>query len=573
VVIAEVVARFLHDGTTMDDPVNFLSIGTGLLGGLAMFLYGMHTMSEGLKLAAGDGMKKLLRRLTTNRFTAALTGAFVTAVIQSSSVTTILVVGFVSAGLMSLSQSIGIIMGANIGTTITAQVVAFKVTAFAWVLVAAGFAVWAFPRRQVVKEYGTMILGLGLLFIGMEQMSEATGPLRTYGPFVDLMARMDNPAFGILLGAAFTALVQSSSATTGIVIMLASQGFLSLEAGIALALGANIGTCVTAILSAIGKPAAAVRSAVVHVMINVIGALIWVGLISQLADVARELSPARTDLDGLERLAAETPRQVANANTLFNVANTLILIWFVHPIGRLAVKLVPERKSLPPARVDAKYLDKVYLDTPSLALDRLRLELVHMGRHVVGMIGAARDAYRARNRGQLEKVAGMDADIDRLHAAILAYAAALGREDLSDSEAREVEKVFLIVNHLESMGDLIGKDVVAQGKHALSLSDEGREVDELLDPLWELALSTTSGCLNSLESGEPGEAEEVNERKAEIHASFDRAMGSLGALLKAEKVDLGQFRIGADLMGQIKRLYYNARKIAQVVIRSGGEAG
>jgi phosphate:Na+ symporter len=217
-------------------------------GGLRLFLYGMHRMADGLKAAAGDGMKRLLARLTSNRFTAAITGAIVTAVIQSSSVTTVLVVGFVSAGLMSLSQSVGVIMGANVGTTITAQIVAFKVTKYAWLMIALGFAMNSIAKRNQYRHYGLMILGLGMLFVGMEQMSVATNPLRTYEPFIELMQKMDNPLWGIFLGALFTAVVQSSSATTGIVIMLASQGFLSLEGGIALTIGANVGTCFTAVL-------------------------------------------------------------------------------------------------------------------------------------------------------------------------------------------------------------------------------------------------------------------------------------------------------------------------------------
>jgi phosphate:Na+ symporter len=233
--------------------LDVLTIVVGLLGGLALFLFGMEQMTDALKAVAGGGMRKTLNRLATNRFTAALSGAFVTSVIQSSSVTTVLVVGFVSAGLMTLSQSIGIIMGANVGTTITAQIIAFKVTKYALVLVAVGFGLMFTQKRDRIQRYGAMLMGLGLIFFGMSLMSDATSPLRDFQPFIDAMESMRNPLWAIFGGAVFTAVVQSSSATTGIVIVLAGQGFITLEAGIALTLGANVGTCARSEERRVGK--------------------------------------------------------------------------------------------------------------------------------------------------------------------------------------------------------------------------------------------------------------------------------------------------------------------------------
>ena len=232
----------------------------GLFGGLALFLYGMEQMSESLKAVAGERMKSILSRLTSNRLMGAITGAFVTAIIQSSSVTTVLVVGFITAGLMSLSQSIGIIMGANIGTTITAQIIAFKITKFALLMVAVGFGMLFFGKRERIRQYGTGLMGLGLVFFGMAVMGDAMKPLRSYQPFLDWMIHMETPVVGILVGALFTALIQSSSATTGIVIVMATQGLISLTAGIAVIFGANIGTCVTALLASIGRPREALRA-------------------------------------------------------------------------------------------------------------------------------------------------------------------------------------------------------------------------------------------------------------------------------------------------------------------------
>ncbi|NNE33776.1 MAG: Na/Pi cotransporter family protein, partial [Rhodothermales bacterium] len=394
------------------------ALSIGLFGGLALFLYGMEQMTDALKAMAGGGMKKLLARLTTNRFKASFAGAFVTAVIQSSSVTTVLVVGFISAGLMTLSQSVGVILGANIGTTITAQIVAFKVTQYGLVLVAVGFSMLFFFKKEKVRQYGMMLMGLGLIFFGMDLMSNATRPLRTYEPFIAAMQSMDNPFYGILAAAAFTGLIQSSSATTGVIIVLASQGFITLEAGIALAFGANIGTCVTALLAAIGKPREAVQAAVVHVLFNVLGVVIWIAFIDQLATAVRWFSPSSPELAGAQRLMVETPRQIANAHTLFNVANTLIFIWFTTPLAKLVQRLVPERKVTEGEVVQPKYLDDILLETPALALDRVRMEMRRLGERAYDMVEEALPVALHGDREALKTLAKRDDEVDILHGAV-----------------------------------------------------------------------------------------------------------------------------------------------------------
>ena len=296
--------------TDSGQTINWWEMGMTLLGGLAVFLYGMEQMAEALKKVAGDSMKQILARLTNSRIMGLITGAFVTAIIQSSSVTTVMLVGFVTAGLMSLSQAIGVILGADIGTTITAQIVAFKVTKYALLLVAVGFGLIFMGKKDHIKQYGHLIMGLGLIFFGMGIMSDGMRPLRSYEPFIQLMQNVSNPVIGILVATLFTGLVQSSSATMGVVIAMALQGLITLEAGIALALGANIGTCATAGLAAIGKPREAVRVAVAHVSFKIVGVILIFPLIPYLADVVRDLSPAAAaELVGMDKLAAETPRQ------------------------------------------------------------------------------------------------------------------------------------------------------------------------------------------------------------------------------------------------------------------------
>ena len=361
------------DSSSVSNGLQIGALITGLGGGLALFLYGMRKMTEALKTVAGGGMKTLLARLTTNRFTAALAGLLITAVTQSSSVTTVMVVGFISAGLMTLSQSIGVILGASVGSTITTQIIAFKVTKYALVLIAVGFLLELTARKEVIKHYGIVVMGLGLLFFGIELMSQATYPLRSYTPFIELMQSMKNPFLGILIGTIFTAIVQSSAATIGVVIVLAGEGFISLNAGIALAFGANIGTCITALLATIGKPREAVRAAVVHVVYKVLGVLIWLAFIPQLAAVVRGFSPSAPELEGMARLAVETPRQIANAHTLFNVANMILFIGFTGPLARIAQRLVPDRPEVEPERIKPRFLEEYFLQTPALALDQVRL--------------------------------------------------------------------------------------------------------------------------------------------------------------------------------------------------------
>ena len=316
---------------------------TQLGGGLALFLYGMRSMTEALKTVAGSGMKNLLARLTSNRFVAAIAGTIVTAVVQSSSVTTVLAVGFISAGLLNLSQSIGVILGANVGTTITAQIVAFAVYKYGLLMIAIGFFANVLARRERAKQWSTALMGLGLIFFGMELMSISTGPLRQWPPFIDLMQNTANPLLAVAMGAVFTAIVQSSSATTAIVIVLASQGLITLESGIGLIFGANIGTCVTAFISAIGRPREALQAAWAHIFFNVAGVMLWIFFIPEFANTVRAISPVSEQLEGLQRLAADTPRQIANAHTVFNVGNLLLFIWFTGPMGRLVNRIVPKK--------------------------------------------------------------------------------------------------------------------------------------------------------------------------------------------------------------------------------------
>jgi phosphate:Na+ symporter len=416
-------------GTGFTDP-GPLQLIFGLLGGLALFLYGMGQMADSLTIIAGDRMKSILARLTRNRVTGVLTGALFTAVIQSSSVTTVLVVGFVSAGIMTLTQSVGVILGTGIGTTITAQIIAFNIKEYSLLLVAVGFLVMFVAKREITRHYGTAIMALGLVFLGMGIMGEAMKPLRTWQPFLDVMTGLENPWLGILVGAVFTALVQSSSATVGIIIVLGSQGLVSLPAGIGLLLGANIGTTVTALLASIGRPREAQRAAVIHLIFKVVGVLIWVFLVQQLIWLAVQVSPSHPELSGTTRLAAEAPRQIANAHTLFNVANTLLFLPLVNVFVWLVRRLLPDRPD-DAYKVRIKYLDEGLVKTPAFALDRARLEMLHMGDRVREMLKDILPVTLGGDREELQDFAARDDEVDQLHGEIVTYLGRVSQETLT----------------------------------------------------------------------------------------------------------------------------------------------
>ena len=542
-------------------------LAMGLLGGLAIFLFGMELLTDALKTVAGGGMQRILARLTSNRFGAALAGAFVTAVIQSSSVTTVLVVGFVSAGLMSLSQSVGVILGANIGTTVTAQIIAFKVTKYALVLIAIGFGTQFISRDDKVKCYGAMLLGLGLIFFGMDLMSNATRPLRSYAPFIELMGSMANPLLGIIVGAAFTAVVQSSSATTGVVIVLASQGFITLEAGIALAFGANVGTCVTAFLATAGKPREAMQTALVHVVFNVAGIIIWVGFIDQLADLVRWVSPAAEGLSGAAKLAAETPRQIANAHTCFNAVNTLIFLAFTGPLARLIEWLVPARRPADEEIAQPLYLDEILLDTPGLALDRVRMELGRLGEYVIRMMERALPAFTHGSRADLDRLTAMDDDVDALHGAIITYLGALSQQNASESQSERIYDYIATANYLENIGDTIETNLAEAGterlRHNLQISEGTLEV---LGRVHAKVRWSVHQALEAVVQDKGSVANEVIDAKDEINDLANEADTHLGQRLTAAAPNrLQAFRIESDVIENLKRIYYFAKRIAKVV--------
>ena len=529
-----------------------------LFGGLALFLFGMDQMTGTLKVIAGERMKSLLEKLTANRFTGVLAGAFVTSIIQSSSVTTVLVVGFVSAGVMTLTQAVGVIMGASIGTTITAQIVAFKVTKVALALVAIGFCLQFLAKRQKVQLYGTMLFGLGLLFFGMNLMSDATAPLRDYPPFIEAASRLDSVVLGVLLSAAFTAVVQSSSATTVLIIVLAGQQLITLNQAVPLVLGANIGTCITALLASIGKPREAIRAAFVHVTFNTLGVVLWIGFVDQLAWI-------------VEQLSSDVSRQIANAHTIFNVANTAVFIWFTGPLVRLVSWVVPDRPEVPSEVAQPKYLDEILLQTPSLAIDSVRRELGRLGVAALHMVRSGLSTVLNGDAESLNHLAELDEDIDSLHGAIVTYLGQLSQQSLTDSQTQHVHDYLLAANYFENIGDLIETQLVLAGRQRLKSGLKiSPETEDVLTSIHHEVCWAVEHAVRALSDQDVEVALDVTEAKSEVNRLVAIAEDHLSKRLAATAPNrLVAYRLESEIMEYLKRVYYFAKKVARLAAQNG----
>lgn len=539
--------------TTADTgSIEWFVVVVGLFGGLALFLLGMQQMTDALRLVAGARARSMLERLTSNRIFGLFTGAGITAVVQSSSVTTVLVVGFISAGLMNLIQAVPVIFGSNVGTTITAQVIAFDVSAWALVLVAGGFVASNIAKRETRKAQATAVMGLGLVFFGMVVMSEAVEPLRGYEPFISAMESLDNLILGIIVGAVFTAIVQSSSATTGVVIVLASQGLITLEAGIALILGANIGTSVTAVLAGIGKPREAQRAAAVHVLFNVIGVVLWIPFVGLLASF-------------VERIGGGVPREIANAHTIFNVANAFIFLPFVSVFAGVATRILPDT---PDDGLRARYIDPTLLDAPQVALAKARMEMLRMAARVQGMLVDVLPAILDGNIDDLNHVEELDDEVDQLHGVILEFLGQLSQKRLSEASSAELVDLFEATNALEAVGDIVETNLVALGHERIQ---SGVEVSlttrELISRYHEAVVEAFEMALIAVTQKDQEAAHRVSNMKKRIR-NYEREVATRQAerLVAEEPNRIATYRFENDVITNLKRTYYFTRRIARVAV-------
>ena len=420
-----------------------MEIAISLLGGLGLFLYGMNLMAEGLQKAAGENLKKIVEKLTSNVVMGVLVGTVVTAIIQSSSASTVMVVGFVNAGIMNLTQAIGVIMGANIGTTVTAQLVSFKLEAIAPVALGIGIILYLFSKKQRTKDLATILLGFGILFTGMEFMKDAVKPLAEYEGFRNALIYFgQHPLLGILAGFAITGIIQSSSASMGMLIALASQGLIPINAALPILYGDNIGTCVTSLLSSIGASKNAKRAATMHLTFNVIGTIIFMLVLGKpISMFVQYLDPN------------DASRQIANAHTIFNVINVLILLPFSKYIVKLVLKMMPITEEESDASVRTKYLDERILQTPSIALGNTVKEVIRMGEKANSALEASMDSLLNKSIESVEKTVKYEETVNILQKDILSYLLKLSKSPLNDEERNKVDLLFNTVNDIERVSD------------------------------------------------------------------------------------------------------------------------
>ncbi len=370
-----------------------LDIVISLMGGLGLFLYGMNLMAEGLEKSAGSKLKRIVELLTSNVFMGVIVGAFVTAIIQSSSATTVMVVGFVNAGIMNLTQAIGVIMGANIGTTVTAQLVSFDLNGMAPIALGIGIILYLFASKPKVKNIAEILIGFGILFTGMDFMKNAVEPLAEYKGFTDLLVGFgEHPLLGLLLGFGITAIVQSSSASMGMLIALASQGLIPLNAALPILYGQNIGTCVTSLISSVGASRNAKRAAVMHLIFNVLGTAVFLIVLNKpVVSFVTNMNPG------------DVARQIANTHTLFNIISVIILLPFTKFIINLAIKLVPDKAGEEDESKAIKYLDDRIVETPSIAVASVVKETLRMGKKAKESVNYALDGFLEQSQENIDK--------------------------------------------------------------------------------------------------------------------------------------------------------------------------
>jgi phosphate:Na+ symporter len=434
-----------------------------LFGGLALLLYGMQLIGEGLQRAAGGQLRHLLTSMTRTRLAAVGSGALVTAIIQSSSATTLMLIGFVSAGLMTFRQSLGVILGADIGTTFTVQLLAFRVQELSLLFVGIGFAMAFFGRRGLVKSVGQAVLGFGFIFLGMKVMNDGLTPLANNDLTRQvLLALAGNPFLGLLAGAVLSASMASSAATIGLALSLGQQGLLPLAAAIPLVLGANVGTCATALAASLRSSSDARRVAVAHIAFKLLGvALVLPFIITPLTNL-------------IAHTAADPARQIANSHTLFNVAISALFLPFAPWAARVITALVPEEeRGDNPYRT--RYLDDRYLDQPALAIGQATREALRMGDVAQGMLRDAMVVLRTDNQELLEDVERRDDQLDYLEREIKLFIARLGRETMSPDMAQKEIALISFIGNLENIGDIIDKNIMELARKKLY---QGRRFSE-----------------------------------------------------------------------------------------------
>ncbi|AOY76047.1 Na/Pi cotransporter family protein [Clostridium formicaceticum] len=525
----------------------------GVLGGLGLFLYGMNVMSNGLQKAAGDKLKSIIGLLTTNRIMAVTVGAVVTAIVQSSSASTVMVVGFVNAGMMKLTQAVGVIMGANIGTTITAQIITFKIEKYAPIIVGIAVAVWLFSKNRKVKQLAEAFIGFGILFIGMKLMGDALRPLREYEPFREMLINFgEHPFLAILAGFAITVAVQSSTASTGILLALAMEGLIPIKSGLPILFGINMGTTITAILSSIGASNTAKRAAAFHFLFNLIGTLIFISFLQgPTYRIITYLTPN------------DIPRQIANAHTLFNITTTLLLLPFSGLLVRAAKKIVPGEEE---TTRGIKYIDNRILETPSIATASAIKETLHMGNVAKESLENALDAFAKNDQKKLNETLSLEKVVNELERELSAYLVKLSNTNISQDNRETVTGLFNTINDIERVGDHAENIAeLAQYKIDNQLIFSDKALEEL-DKIAGLALRAYVNSLTAMRNLDASLAMKVIENEGQVDFMEKNLRASHIERLNKQQCMPTSGVIYLDVLSNLERIADHSSNIAMAVL-------
>lgn len=525
-----------------------------LLGGLALFLYGMRVMGDGLEKVAGDRMRKFLEVVTGTPVKGVLVGTFVTAVIQSSSATTVMTVGFVNAGLMTLRQAIGVIMGANIGTTMTAQLIAFKLSDYVMPIIFFGFLLYFFLKQKRFKYIGQFILGFGILFLGLNVMSDAMVPLRDHEGLKTAIATFGlYPLYGVLVGTAMTMVIQSSSATIGILMALASQGLVPLESAIPILFGDNIGTCITAMLSSIGTSLSARRAAAAHVLFNVFGTIIFLVFLKWFMALVLTISPT-----------GDIARQIANAHTSFNVVNTLIFLPFVAVLEKTTMKLVPGVEEV--LRRGPVFLDERILHSPSIALSLATKEIIRMANLCKENLENSMKAFFEKDSKVVKQVLEYEDIIDGLEKDISFYLAKVAQHSMTPEMSDKHSGLLHAVNDFERVGDHaenITSLAVKRIEENLPFSEHA--VEELR-VMHEYVVETFEKAIYALEHEDREQSMEIVRRESKIDCMEKQLRTSHINRLNAGLCYPASGVVFLDIISNFERVGDHAHNVANLVL-------
>lgn len=526
----------------------------GLLGGLALFLYGMQLMGDGLQKAAGEKLQKILEALTGYLIVGVSLGAMVTAVLQSSSATTVMTVGLVNAGLMTLKQAFGIIMGANIGTTMTAQLIAFKLTDYITLILAIGFVMQAVCKRRRGKYLGQVLLGFGVLMLGMSMMSESVMPLREYQGFVDFIGTFShNPILGIGVGIIMTVLIQSSSATIGILIAMASQGLIPLEGAIPVLLGDNIGTCITAIMAAWRANVTAKRVALAHVLFNFIGSIIFVVFMGWFIQLVMAVSPAN-----------DIARQIANAHTAFNVINTLLFLPIAGQFIKVVERLLPGTSEVISRK--PQYLDVSMIKTPSLAMSLASKEVVRMGDMARHNVELSIEAIEDLDSKKIDYVLEHEPVIDALEEEITKYLTQMSEVQMSSVLSARHTGLLHACNDIERIGDhgeTLAKKVRMIYEEDIHFSDEAKNE---LKTLGKMVLEASGKAMEALDKDDKDLANEAWSLCRQVKQYQKEVRKNHIVRLKEKRCDPVAGFVMLELLINMKRVSDHSKNISQLVL-------